>query len=111
MPLDPQAQMILDAMADSDFQLTTDITPQQIRDDMAAGSMVMEPADVAEVEDLTIPGPDGNDIPIRVYWPMGTHPRQETLPGAVFFMVGVGCLAASIPMTVRCATCAMLPVR
>ena len=88
MPLDPQAQMILDAMADSDFQLTTDITPQQIRDDMAAGSMMMEPADVAEVEDLTIPGPDGNDIPIRVYWPMGTHPRQETLPGTVFFHGG-----------------------
>ncbi len=29
MPIDPQAQVILDAMAQSDFQLTTEVTPQQ----------------------------------------------------------------------------------
>jgi len=80
--------MILDAMSDGDFQLTTEVSPQQLRDGMAAGSMMMEPEAVAEVEDLTIPGPDGNELPIRVYWPMGSNPRQDTLPGVVFFHGG-----------------------
>ncbi len=88
MPIDPQAQMILDAMAQSDFQLTTEITPQQMRDGMTAGSMMTEVADVAKVENTAIPGPDNNDIPIRVYWPMGCDPDQDVLPGVVFFHGG-----------------------
>jgi len=88
MPIDPQAQVILDAMAQSDFQLTTEVTPQQIRDGMAAGSMMTEVADVAKVENTAIPGPDGNDIPIRVYWPADCDPDQDVLPGVVFFHGG-----------------------
>ena len=37
MPIDPQAQMILDAMADADFQLTPDVSPEQMREGMKAG--------------------------------------------------------------------------
>ena len=89
MPLDTQAKAILDAMASSGFQLTTEVTPQQMRDGMEAGSaMSSEVEEVAQIEDRTIPGPDGNDLPIRIYWPAGSNPTQDQLPGVVFFHGG-----------------------
>lgn len=95
MTLDPQAQMILDAMADSDFQLNAEYTPQQMRDGMTSGSMLLEADEVGKVEDASFAGPDGNDVPVRVYWPLGAEPNGDpngtpgaTLPGVVFFHGG-----------------------
>lgn len=71
MPIDPQAQVILDAMADADFQLTPDVSPQMMREGMKAGAIEREPTPVGRVEDRAIAGPDGNEVPVRIYWPEG----------------------------------------
>ena len=89
MPIDPQAQAILDVMAEADFQLTPEVSPQMMREGMKAGTIMREPTPVGKVEDRTIPGPDGNEVPVRIYWPEGTGVSAgEGLAGVVFFHGG-----------------------
>ncbi len=89
MPIDPQAQAILDLMAEADFQLTPDISPQMMREGMKAGAIMREPTPVGKVEDRTIPGPDENEVPVRIYWPEGAGGSAgEGLAGVVFFHGG-----------------------
>ena len=43
---------------------------------------------VKSTADKTIPGPDGNKIPIRIYHPDDAKPRRQGLPVLVFFHGG-----------------------
>lgn len=90
MPIDLQAQVILDAMADADFQLTPDVSPEQMREGMKAGAIVREPTPVGRVEDRAIAGPDGNEVPVRIYWPEGAGGADSGggSAGVVFFHGG-----------------------
>ena len=39
---------------------------------------------VASISNQTIPGPDGNKLPIRIYYPADAKPRKNGLPILVF---------------------------
>ena len=87
MPLDPQAQFVLDAMAATGAVLSPDLTPEELRAGMDAGRAAVEVEEVGAVEDRTIPGPDGAPLPVRIYTPAdgaGDAPR----PVVVFFHGG-----------------------
>jgi acetyl esterase len=74
MPLDPQAQVLLDQMAAYEAPEMSTLTPEAVRANMRAMvGMLGEVEAVARVADRTIPGPDG-PIPVRVYTPAGTGP-------------------------------------
>jgi acetyl esterase len=83
MPLDPQAQAVLDALnAGADLDVTA-LSPVQMR---AVFDTMVLPGDgtpVAEVQDRGVPGPDG-EIPVRVYTPEGRGPH----PALVYFHGG-----------------------
>jgi acetyl esterase/lipase len=93
--LDPQmAEVILlfDAIKGTPI---TDLTPQDARQQFStedAGNIIARgvgeaeaPMPVGKVEDgLTIDGPDGNQIPIRIYTPSGTG----TFPVTLYFHGG-----------------------
>jgi acetyl esterase len=81
MPLNPQAQQVLELMAAAGFQLGGD--PDAVRAFMAAAPRPEGEA-VGNVEDRTVPGPHG-DIPVRIYTPTGA---TGTLPGLVWFHGG-----------------------
>lgn len=40
------------------------------------------------ITDRTIPGPDGNQIPIRIYQPEDAKPRNQGLPMLLYFHGG-----------------------
>lgn len=82
MPLDPQAQVILEALsAGPPFQLDGDVN--EFRAQFAATSLPSEPVVIASAEDRSIPGPAGA-IPIRIYTPEGQGPH----PIVVYFHGG-----------------------
>ncbi|HEX6818694.1 MAG TPA: alpha/beta hydrolase [Ktedonobacterales bacterium] len=84
MPLDPQAQMLLDQLAQLGGKQTFEMTPQEARDDMRAMiGYLGEGEPVASLEDRRIPGP-GGEIPVRMYTPQGGAP----FPLLVFFHGG-----------------------
>jgi acetyl esterase len=84
MPLDPQAQALLDMMAQSGLPQPWDLpTAAEARAQLAATRVPVEPHPVARVENRSIAGP-GGDLPVRIYWP-----SEETgLPVIVFFHGG-----------------------
>ena len=86
MPLDAQAQVLLDQLAAAGGAPLSETDPETARTMFAAmAALAGTPEEVATIENRTIPGPDGNDIPIRIYTPTsGTAPR----PGIVFFHGG-----------------------
>ena len=86
MPVDPQIQQVIDALAASDFEPVHAQSPARAR---AQYVRMMEargiaPAPVGAVEDRSIPGPAG-DLPVRIYRPELDAP---TLPGLVYFHGG-----------------------
>jgi len=88
MALDPAAKAVMDMMEDSgvSFVGIASLTAEELRsrmEDRQLGDIPVE--DVARVEDRSIPGPDGGDLPIRIYWPQIT---AEALPVVVFFHGG-----------------------
>jgi acetyl esterase len=88
MPLDPQAQLVIEAMRSAGMDMFADVdslTPVQMRELSTARRVPAPVAEVAKVEDRTIAGPDGNDIPIRIYWPSDDG---EPRPVVVFFHGG-----------------------
>ncbi|MGI8552280.1 MAG: alpha/beta hydrolase [Dehalococcoidia bacterium] len=90
MPLDPQAQALLDQMAALNLAPMHTISPQEARTRMPAAAS-NEP--IARVEDRVAHGPAG-EIPVRIYTPKGTGP----FPALVFFHGGgwvVGSVAGS----------------
>lgn len=85
MPVDPDAQALLDMMAATGAPALNTLSPEDARKmmDLFAGLSEHTPEPVARVEDWLIPGPTGQ-IPVRVYTPQGTGP----FPVLVFFHGG-----------------------
>ncbi len=85
MPLDPAAKAMLDGMKAMGIELyTPGLTATEMRDQMEARKVPMPVEEVARTEDRTVPGPDGNEVPVRIYWPAGDGP----FPVVVFFHGG-----------------------
>lgn len=83
--LDPQARTFLDQLAAAGRPPLHELPPEQARE-AATGltaSLGGPPEDVAEVRELSIPGPAGT-IPARLYVPAGTKP----LPVLVYYHGG-----------------------
>ena len=89
MPLDPDAQLLLDAMIKANRPAFETLTPtqarQQMRDIRAALKQPVPP--VAEVRDLTASGPHGA-IPLRLY--RGSAARTGDMQPALIFFHGGG---------------------
>jgi acetyl esterase len=84
MPLDPQAQAVLDQMATLGLPAFDTLTPEQARRQMELTRAAAPPGEpVHQVEDRIIPGPEG-EIPVRIYRPEGDGP----LPALVYFHGG-----------------------
>jgi acetyl esterase len=84
MPLHPQAQAILSGVESMGLPPVETMSVEEQRAVIGTFSSFMMPAeDVATIEDLTIPGPEG-DIPLRIYTPEGDGPR----PAVVYFHGG-----------------------
>jgi acetyl esterase len=87
MPLDPQAQALLDQIAASPTPHLSELTPPEAR---AAFEALIRLVDarglpIGRTEDRTIPGPVG-EIAIRIYTPIAAG--VAALPGLVFFHGG-----------------------
>src|SRR3954447_18197483 len=84
MPLDPNVELLLSAMAQGGQSLS-EMGVEQARamieqfDAIAAGA----PVELPRVEDLTAPGPSG-DIPLRLYSPAA----DAVLPVVIYFHGG-----------------------
>lgn len=80
MPVDPQAQVVLDFLDEIGFEFgaTDHVT---MRENMSM-SAVPSPIELMSITDRTIPGPE-SDLPIRIY-----RPAEGTLPVVVFFHGG-----------------------
>ena len=78
MPLDPQAQAVMDQVASLGFPPAHTVSPQQARANNLARPRAKGP-DVARVEDRSIPGPQ-SQLPIRIYTPEGSYTLYWFLP-------------------------------
>ncbi|HEX3538545.1 MAG TPA: alpha/beta hydrolase [Stellaceae bacterium] len=85
MPLDPDAQTLLDMVRIANRPAFETVTPAEARKLYAAGrpGLAPEPMPVAEVRDLTMPGPGGL-LPLRLYRPVA----GKSLPVLMFFHGG-----------------------
>ncbi len=110
MPLDPQAQKVLEQIAALGLPPNHTVSPGQARINMKARPRATGP-EVAKVEDRLIPGP-GVEIPIRLYTPAGSGPfpilvwfhgggwvvgdLEMADPTARHLTVGAGCVVVSV---------------
>jgi acetyl esterase/lipase len=84
MPLDPQAQALLDQVKALGGPQLNELSPPDARvAAKALGALSGPPQAVAKVENRNIPGPAG-DLPVRVYTPAGSGP----FPVLVYFHGG-----------------------
>ena len=72
MPLDPQAQAVIDQVTALGLPAVWEVTPEQARINAASRPRPVGP-EVAKVEDRSVPAPDG-DVPVRIYTPEGSGP-------------------------------------
>ncbi|MCB4820462.1 alpha/beta hydrolase [Roseicella aerolata] len=88
MPLDPGAVAVLNLIKELGRPPIQDLTPPEAREATAKSRAVLqpEPEQVAEVEDLTCPGPLG-PIRLRRYRGAGTQP-DEALPCLLYLHGG-----------------------
>lgn len=86
MPLDPQAKAFLDKMKDVDMPALEDLTLEQIR--TLPTPITGDVEVVARTRNSTVPGIDGNEIPIRIYWPEGWTESAPPAPAFVVFHGG-----------------------
>jgi acetyl esterase len=88
MPLDPDAQILLDAMIKANRPAFETLTPVQARQQMKeVRALLKQPVpQVAEVRDLAATGPHG-DIPVRLYRAKAATPGVAQ-PALVFFHGG-----------------------
>ena len=88
MPLHPQAQQVLDLVAESERAPVNELAPALARaqTEQTAPILGREPMAVHAIEDRTITGPAG-DVPIRIYRP---RPRAEgeAMPVLLYFHGG-----------------------
>ncbi len=87
MSLDPQCAKIIEAAAAAGGSPFEQDGHHAIRKAYEASTVAYRHSsgDLDSVEDRTIPGPDGNDIPIRIYTPVSRKPAMGV---AVFFHGG-----------------------
>jgi acetyl esterase len=84
MPLDPQAQSLVDALAKLNLKPIEDSTPEEARESMRSRMTALGPFDeVAAVGEHRVPVTDG-EITVRLYSPGGSGPR----PVLVFYHGG-----------------------
>ncbi len=75
MSLHPQAAVFLDQLARMKSPSLEALPIETTRRALLFGSAVKcEPPQLARVETRTIPGPDGDELRVRIYWPLGTGP-------------------------------------
>ncbi|MDA0586507.1 MAG: alpha/beta hydrolase [Planctomycetota bacterium] len=86
MPLDPQAKAFLDMMREVEMPALEDLSLEQIR--TLPTPIAGEVEAVAKTENRTVPGIDGNEIPVRIYWPEGWSESSEPAPALVVFHGG-----------------------
>lgn len=72
MPLDPQAQQVLDLIAELGLPPNHMVSPEEARINAAARPRAAGP-EIAKVEDRKISG-SGPEIPVRIYTPAGPGP-------------------------------------
>ena len=84
MPLHPQAQRVVDAMAALNRPPMDTLSPRDARAFSAAGPKPAAPG-VGKILNDTIPGPGGG-IPVRIYWPID----HETGSGIIVYYHGGG---------------------
>ena len=110
MPLDPQAQAVLDQLAALNLPPNYTVTPLEARANAKLRPSVPGP-EVSTVEDRVIQGP-GGDVPVRIYTPAGAGPFPvlvwfhgggmvlgdlDTADGtARHLCVGAGCVVVSV---------------
>lgn len=95
MPLDPQAEKVLKAMEEEGFILSPDMTPTEMRGHTIQSQQEGEITEVGRVADRVIRGPDGNDLPLRIFWPRRAG-EGDRPPGVVVFFHGGGWVIGSI---------------
>jgi len=84
MPLDPQAQKLVDAMAALNLKPVESSTPDEARESMRSRTAALGPfEEVAAVADHRVPV-QGGEITVRVYTPGGAAPH----PALVFYHGG-----------------------
>ncbi len=84
MPIDPQAQVVLDQMAALGLAALDTLSPEDARRQSELRRASAPPGDpVHHVENRTIPGP-GGEIPVRIYRPSD----EQSLPALVYFHGG-----------------------
>ena len=84
MPLDPQAQKVVDALAALNLKPFKDSTPAEARESMRSRTAALGPfEEVAAVADHRVPV-TGGEITVRVYRPAGVGPH----PVLVFYHGG-----------------------
>jgi acetyl esterase len=88
MPLDPDAQLVLEMIRLAGRPPFETLTPDEARQAYINSRKVLQPPpeDVAETRDLTAPGPLG-DIKLRVYRPAGTT-SADKLPALIYYHGG-----------------------
>jgi len=95
MPLHPQATAVLKRMEEDGFRLSPEMTPTEMRGHTIQSQQEAGPAEVGRVADRIIRGPDGNDLPLRIFWPHGAG-DGDRLPGVVVYFHGGGWVIGSI---------------
>ncbi|GEL18284.1 alpha/beta hydrolase [Pseudonocardia asaccharolytica] len=84
MALDPQAKALIDALEAQGMKDFSEMTVEEARETgLAFIDLQGEPEEVGNVEERSIPGPEG-EIPVRVYTPAGEGPH----PVVVYFHGG-----------------------
>jgi acetyl esterase len=87
MPLDPQAEIIINLVKQAGLPEFWQLTPPQAREQYAQRVKRAEIKEsIHRTEDRRIPGP-GSDIPIRIYWPRAAR-AGELFPVLMWFHGG-----------------------
>jgi acetyl esterase len=86
VPLHPQAQLLLDGMAQAGGPKTSELTPDQARAAYRGLIALAQPEEVARTDDRLLEGPAG-DIPVRVYTPAAA---VNATPGVLLWIHGGG---------------------
>ena len=80
MPLHPQAAMFLEQLSRLNTPPMESVPIELTRQALVLSSAVKRaPASLARIETRTIPGPDGDDLKVRIYWPHGPSPKGACL--------------------------------
>lgn len=88
MPLDPDAQLVIDMIRAAGRPPFETLTPDEARQAYSNSRKILQPPaeDVAETRDLRAPGPHG-DIPLRLYRGRDTSPTEK-LPALIYYHGG-----------------------